>query len=71
MHHMAAKETVGAHLTSMHNVYYQLSLMRQVRDAIIEDRYPAFLKEFFKMRHPDGNVPEWAKEALGRVGVEI
>ncbi|RAH52927.1 hypothetical protein BO85DRAFT_442749 [Aspergillus piperis CBS 112811] len=47
LHHLAAKETVGAHLLTMHNVHYLLSLMGLARQAIIEDRFPAFLRNFF------------------------
>jgi tRNA-guanine family transglycosylase len=71
MHHMVAKETVGAHLLTVHNVFYQLNLMRQVREAILEDTYPDFVKTFFANRHPKGDVPDWAREALKSVGVEI
>jgi tRNA-guanine transglycosylase len=73
VHHLAAKETVGAHLLTMHNVYYQLELMRSVREAIIEDRFPAFLRQFFMDRH-DGDktkYPDWAVEALRTVGVDL
>lgn len=73
VHHLAAKETVGAHLLTMHNVHYQLSLMRSVREAIIEDRFPAFLRQFFRDRH-DGDktcYPDWAVEALKTVGVDL
>ncbi|PIG79736.1 queuine tRNA-ribosyltransferase [Aspergillus arachidicola] len=47
LHHLAAKETVGAHLLTIHNVHYLLSLMGAARQAILEDRFPAFLREFF------------------------
>jgi queuine tRNA-ribosyltransferase len=73
VHHLAAKETVGAHLLTMHNVYYQLELMRSLREAIIEDRFPAFLRQFFMDRH-DGDktkYPDWAVEALRTVGVDL
>ena len=73
VHHIAAKETVGAHLLTMHNVWYQLALMRQVRNSIIADRFPAFLRQFFfdlyngdKTKYPD-----WAVEALNTVGVDL
>ncbi|KAF2430925.1 queuine tRNA-ribosyltransferase [Tothia fuscella] len=70
LHHIVAKETVGAHLLTMHNVFYQLDLMRRAREAILEDRYPDFVKEFFERLYP-GGAPEWAKEALGSVGVVV
>ncbi|CAF9913934.1 MAG: hypothetical protein HETSPECPRED_001699 [Heterodermia speciosa] len=40
IYHVAAKETVGAHLLTMHNVHYLLALMGRVREAIVEDRFP-------------------------------
>lgn len=73
VHHIAAKETVGAHLLTIHNVWYQLSLMKSVRQAIIEDRFPSFLKQFFRDLHhgEKERYPEWAKEALLTVGVDL
>jgi tRNA-guanine transglycosylase len=73
VHHVAAKETVGAHLLTMHNVWYQLNLMKSVREAIVEDRFPAFLKQFFSDQHAGdkGKYPEWAVEALRTVGVDL
>jgi queuine tRNA-ribosyltransferase len=73
VHHVAAKETVGAHLLTMHNVWYQLNLMRSVREAIVEDRFPEFLKQFFSDQHGGDKekYPEWAVEALRTVGVDL
>ncbi|KAK2742533.1 hypothetical protein FQN55_007819 [Onygenales sp. PD_40] len=72
IHHLAAKETVGAHLLTMHNVYYMLSMMGSVRQAIIEDRFPAFLHEFFRKMYGDReNIPQWAVTALRGVGVDL
>jgi queuine tRNA-ribosyltransferase len=73
VHHLAAKETVGAHLLTMHNVYYQLSLMRNIRQAIIEDRFPALIRQFFTDRHAGDKTkyPDWAVEALRTVGVDL
>lgn len=73
VHHLAAKETVGAHLLTMHNVYYQLALMTSVREAIIEDRFPALLRRFFADRHngDKAQYPDWAVEALRTVGVDL
>lgn len=73
IHHTAAKETVGAHLLSMHNVHYLLEVMRRAQEAIVEDRYPAFLKEYFGKLY-DGDkskFPEWAVDALRGVGVDL
>lgn len=72
IHHNVGKETVAAHLLTMHNVWYQLNLMREVREAVIADRYPAFLKEFFGALYPDkSGYPSWAVTALKGVGVDL
>lgn len=73
VYHVTAKETAGAHLLTMHNVYYQLNLMRQAREAILEDRYPQFLKDFFSNLYSGDKAkyPGWAVEALNGVGVDL
>lgn len=57
----------------MHNVHYQLNLMRLVREAIIEDRYPQFVKDFFSKLYKGNKekYPAWAVGALGGVGVDL
>jgi queuine/archaeosine tRNA-ribosyltransferase len=56
----------------MHNVHYQLTLMGDVRQAILEDRYPAFLRQFFDDLYGDrSKSPEWAIAALRGVGVDL
>lgn len=73
IHHTAAKETAGAHLLSIHNVHHLLDLMRRVRDAILNDRYPAFLKAHFSTLHAGDRTkyPQWAVDALRGVGVDL
>ncbi|KAI4603189.1 hypothetical protein KJ359_005982 [Pestalotiopsis sp. 9143b] len=72
VHHNTGKETVAAHLLSIHNVWYQLHLMEDVRNAVIEDRYPAFLRQFFADLYANKtDYPDWAVEALRGVGVDL
>lgn len=71
VHHLAAKETVGAHLLTMHNVHWMLNLMRRARNAILEDTYPAFAQDFFKNYFHDKGAPAWAIEALAGVGIHL
>ncbi|KAK9245036.1 tRNA-guanine(15) transglycosylase-like protein [Lipomyces tetrasporus] len=73
IHHLAAKETSGAHMLTLHNVHYQLNLMRSARQAIIRDEFPLFIKKFFATLH-GGNkekYPTWAVEALRTVNVDL
>jgi len=72
IHHLASKETVGAHLLTLHNVHYLLNLMKQAREAILEDRYPTFVKRFFHRMYADGGeFPQWAVDALRSVGIDL
>jgi tRNA-guanine family transglycosylase len=71
INHLTAKETVGAHLLSIHNVHYTLQLMGRARNAIIEDRYPDFVKEFFGKLYPNRDFPSWAITALAGVGIDL
>ena len=41
-------EILGAHLNTVHNVYFYLDLMRQVREAIQEKRFDDFRSTFYK-----------------------
>lgn len=36
-------------LLTLHNVYYQLNLMRQARKAILNDKYPEYVQEFLQL----------------------
>jgi queuine tRNA-ribosyltransferase catalytic subunit len=72
VHHNASKETVAAHLLTIHNVHYMLDLMRRARAAILADRFPAFLRGFFADLYPDkAHYPTWAVDALRGVGVDL
>lgn len=71
IHHLAAKETVGAHLLTMHNVHWMLDLTRRARTAILEDRYPAFSRQFFQDYFSGKGPPEWAVDALKGVGIDL
>jgi len=73
IHHLAAKETAGAHLLTLHNVAYVLGLMNSARKAIVEDRYPDFLRTVFGKWHNGDKTkfPKWAVDALSGVGVDL
>ena len=43
-------EILGARLNTIHNLYFYLDLMRQLREAIAEGRLDAFAADFFARR---------------------
>ncbi|KAK8207399.1 queuine tRNA-ribosyltransferase [Phyllosticta capitalensis] len=71
IYHVASKETSAAHLLTMHNVQFQISLMESVRKSIIEDQFPQFLRDFFLKLYPNKKYPEWVVGALEGVGVQL
>lgn len=46
-HLIKADETFGIRLTTYHNLYFLIDLMRKVREAILDDRLIDFRDEFF------------------------
>lgn len=57
-------------LMSVHNLHYMRRLTQRIREAVMDDRYPEFIKEFMAARYPNG-VPGWIAEAMRSVGVDL
>jgi queuine tRNA-ribosyltransferase len=49
-HLYRGRELTYFRLASIHNLHYYLNLMREAREAILEDKYDEFKKEFYKKR---------------------
>lgn len=49
-HLFRAKELTFFRLATIHNLHYYLNLMREVRAAILEDRFAEYKKEFYAKR---------------------
>ena len=58
---------------TLHNVHHLLDLMGRARQAIIEDCYPTFLREFFEELYAKdrSKYPRWAVDALKAVNVDL
>jgi queuine tRNA-ribosyltransferase len=54
-HLIKADEMFGLRLTTIHNLHFLVELMRQVREAIREDRLRDFRGEFFQKYGMEGN----------------
>ncbi len=50
-HLFRAKEITYFRLASLHNIYYYLELMKQAREAIINQRWKEFKQEFYNKRN--------------------
>ncbi|EMR08130.1 queuine tRNA-ribosyltransferase [Pneumocystis murina B123] len=71
IHHIVCKETVAAHLLTIHNIHYQLNLMKEIRNAIIHDKFPVFVKKTFDQLYSEKNYPKWAVESLNTVNINL
>ncbi len=49
-HLFRAREITYFRLATIHNLYYYLDLMKQMREAILEQRFEAFKSEFYRKR---------------------
>lgn len=45
-HLFNTQELLGLRLVSLHNIYFYLGLMRKAQEAILQDRFPEFKKDF-------------------------
>jgi queuine/archaeosine tRNA-ribosyltransferase len=54
-------------------VHYLLDLMRRIREAIVADTYPQFLRDYFSTLHAGDKTkyPSWIVDALRSVDVDL
>jgi hypothetical protein len=71
LHLVAAKEPVGSQLLTHHNIAYQMRLMRELRTSIIEGRFTEYVQAFMLRQFPKKNYPDWAKDALKAVDIDL
>ncbi|XP_070491938.1 queuine tRNA-ribosyltransferase catalytic subunit [Chironomus tepperi] len=68
--HAVINEPIMCSLLTIHNVYFQLQLMRDMRDAIENDKFPEFVKTFMDELYPE-EKPKWIVDALKSVNVDL
>lgn len=71
LHSIVTRETVACHLLSVHNVAFQMNLMKSIRESIKENRFPEFVKSFMKKVYPDHQYPKWIRDALHSVNINL
>lgn len=50
---------------------FQLRLMQRIRDSIMEDTFPVFVKNFMKRKFSNGVYPKWVVDALNAVNIKL
>jgi queuine/archaeosine tRNA-ribosyltransferase len=73
--HVMFKENnpLASQLLTKHNIFYMMTLMRNMRKTIIEEGkegFERFVRSFLSLQFPKGNIPIWVVDAL-QVGAGI
>lgn len=71
LHYLVTSETVACHLLTVHNIAFQMRLMREIRDSICEQTFPQFVRNFMMELYPDQQYPQWIVDALRAVNMEL
>lgn len=71
LHRIAGKESAGSILITYHNLAYMMKLSRDMREAIIKDQFPQFVRQFFSLQYPNGDYPQWCIDSLSKVGIDL
>ncbi|XP_077257568.1 tRNA-guanine transglycosylase [Temnothorax americanus] len=71
LHQIATVETVSCHLLTVHNIAFQMRLMRDIRHSIKEQRFPKFIQDYMSTVYPNKDYPTWIINALGAVSVTL
>ena len=45
--------------------------MSRIRQAIIEQRFPSFIKEFVSIYYQDKDIPLWIVNSLNSVNIQL
>ncbi|CAN0023458.1 unnamed protein product [Bubo scandiacus] len=70
LHALLRSETAALHHLTIHNIAYQLNLMGSIRESILAQRFPEFVREFLRTMYGP-RVPAWVTEALAAVGITL
>ncbi|XP_050675521.1 queuine tRNA-ribosyltransferase catalytic subunit isoform X1 [Leptidea sinapis] len=71
LHCIVSVETVACHLISVHNIAFQMRLMRTMRANIEKGTFPEFVKTFVDELYPNKDYPTWVINSLSSVGIKI
>ncbi|XP_077326395.1 queuine tRNA-ribosyltransferase catalytic subunit 1 isoform X1 [Lithobates pipiens] len=72
IHALFKSDTAGMHHITIHNIAYQLDLMRSVRESILKGHFPQFIQDFMKIMYgTKDKYPKWAVDALETVNITL
>jgi len=71
LHSISRGDSMCGVLLSYHNIAYQLRLMSQARQSIIDAKFPEFVISFMLQQFPKRDYPAWVLDALTSVDIHL
>ncbi|XP_066580987.1 queuine tRNA-ribosyltransferase catalytic subunit isoform X2 [Prorops nasuta] len=71
LHHIVTVETVACHLLTVHNIAFQMKLMKDIRESIKQQKFPEFIQQYLITVYPNKEYPTWIVDALKAVNVNL
>ncbi|XP_039279752.1 queuine tRNA-ribosyltransferase catalytic subunit isoform X2 [Nilaparvata lugens] len=71
LHSIVTVDTVACHLLTVHNISFQMRLMKSIQKSIEEDKFPEFVRNFMRKCFVEKEYPEWIVEALSAVNIHL
>lgn len=71
LHQIVTVETVACHLLTVHNIAFQLNLMKDIRESIKAQKFPEFVQDFMSTMYPNKDFPSWVIVALQSVNITL
>jgi len=71
LHSIMSKEPTACHLVTIHNIVYQITLMKSIRESIAEGRFEEFVQDFMMTMFPSKDYPQWTIDALAAVNLKL
>ncbi|CAB9524858.1 Queuine tRNA-ribosyltransferase [Seminavis robusta] len=77
---LKTEHPLAIQLLTQHNIAYMMSLVRQMRQAILQDKFDAFARDFVHDQFRGGaeknnsggqDIPVWVREALAAAGIDV
>lgn len=71
LHTIVTKETVACHLLSIHNIAYQMRLMKNIRESIKKGCFVEFVQDFMSTYYKNQEYPQWVVDCLAAVNITL
>lgn len=68
---LKSNNPLAIQLLTQHNVVYMMGLVTRMRQAIIDQSFPKFCREFLKKIFNKSPIPQWVQDAMDAAGISL